>query len=466
MQDYSERIDYALTKAEAYDSITQAEVFLGANKLLTIRSAVGKILESKVIQDTGLGIRILTKDHGLGFSSTSDLSDKSISDSIEEAFGLARYRKVNPDYSFSSSQKANRVSKFYDEKLVDTIFSYEDINEQINQMLQETLDLDPAIKEAAGPTHLVEFSKRILNSNGVNVSEKGTYWTMELMAVAESSSDRREGTDSSAGYSINEIDTQSLSQHAADMAVRSLNGKKIDSASYEIILSPVSVSTFLGWLAYLMFPQYQEKDMPLLRDKIGEQIVTTAMTVGHDPLRVPTPVSGAYDDEGVPTRDTVLIKDGMFKEIPLDTYYATKYQTSSNGMAFRLQAGSGMTEYPGQLYQSEPAPLLPALYIEGGKNSIDEMIEETKNGIYLDFLHYAYITNGSTGDYTGVLRQGTFLINKGEIIGPIQKCRLLDNIIEMAKNIEMIGPSRMVGHWDTFLEVPPVKISQVDIMPY
>ncbi|MFX0210012.1 MAG: metallopeptidase TldD-related protein, partial [Candidatus Hodarchaeota archaeon] len=120
----------------------------------------------------------------------------------------------------------------------------------------------------------------------------------------------------------------------------------------------------------------------------------------------------------------------------------------------------------GQLYQSEPAPLLPALYMEGGKNSIEEMIDETKNGIYLDFLHYAYITNGSTGDYTGVLRQGTFRIKNGEIIGPIQKCRLLDNIIEMAKKIEMIGPSRMAGHWDAWREVPPVKISKVNVTSY
>ncbi|MFX0211010.1 MAG: TldD/PmbA family protein, partial [Candidatus Hodarchaeota archaeon] len=371
MLDYSERVEFTLTKAEAKKSVSQVEVFLGANKLLTIRSAVGKILESKVIQDAGIGIRILTKDHGMGFSSTCDLSDKAIVKAIEEAISLSRYRKVNPEYSFSSSQKATRVNKFYDKKLVNMILSYDDINEQVNQMLNKTITLDQAIKEAAGSTHLVEFSKQIMNSNDVNISEKGTYWTIELMAVAESSLDRREGTDSSAGYSINEIDTETLSQHASDMAVRSLNGKKVDSDSYEIILSPVSVSTFLDWMSNLMLPQNHERNMPLLSDKIGDQIASALKTVGHDPLRVPTPISGAYDDEGVPTHDKVLIKEGIFKEMPLDTFYATKYQTSSNGMAFRLLGGSGMTLYPGQLYQSEPAPLLPALYMEGGKNSIE-----------------------------------------------------------------------------------------------
>ncbi len=468
MQDYSERMEFVLKKAAADETSDQVEVFLGANRLLTIRSAVGKILESKVIQDVGMGIRILTKDAGLGFSSTCDLSDSSITKAIEEAIAIARYRKVNPEYSFSPPRQADREHSFYDQKLTEAILSYEEINEQINQMLQETLELNPAIKEAAGPTHLVEYSKHIMNSNGVDISEKGTYWEMELMAIAESSLDRREGSDSSAGYSFSEIDntTSSLSNHAVDMAVRSLDGQKIEADSYEIILSAMSVSTFLGWLGYLTYPQNQERNMTLLRDKIGEQIASPLVTLGHDPLRVASPVSGAYDDEGVPTYDVRLIEAGVFKEIPLDTFYATQFQTDSNGTGYRIQAGSGMTMYPGQLYQSEPVPLLPATYMQKGDSTVEEMISSTKKGIYLDFLHYAYVTNGGTGDYTGILRQGTFLINNGEITHPIKKCRLSDNIIDMAKNIEMVGPSRMAGHWRDMRHVPPVKISKVNITPY
>lgn len=466
MQDYSERLEYALVKARRKENTSQAEVFLGANHLLTLRSAVGKILESKVIQDAGIGIRILTKNHGLGFSSTCDLSDKSILDVIEEAIALSKYRKVNTEFSFSFPQKAKRKCTFYDKQLVEAIFSYDKINDQVNQMLQETIDQDPAIKESAGPTHLVEYSKQIMNTNGVDVSEKGTFWNIEVLAVAESSTDRREGSDSSAGWNISEIDTSSLSNHAADMAVRSLDGQRIEADSYELILSAMSVSTFIGWLAYLTYPQNQERNMPLLKDKIGEQIASALMTVAHDPLIVPNPVSGAYDDEGVPTKDIKIIEEGIFKEIPLDSFYATQFQTTSNGTGYRFQAASGMTSYPGQLYQSEPLPLLPAVYIEDGESTVDEMIATTKNGIFLDFLHYAYVTNGGTGDYTGILRQGSFLIKNGEIIQPIQKCRLMDNILNMAKNIEMVGPSRMAGHWRDMIKVPPVKISNVNIIPY
>ncbi|MFX0015219.1 MAG: TldD/PmbA family protein [Promethearchaeota archaeon] len=466
MQDYSERLEYALTKAKNKDNIVHAEVFLGANCLLTIRSAVGKILESKVIQDAGIGIRILTKNQGLGFSSTCDFTDRSIYNAIEEAQALSKYRKVSPDFSFPCPQKTTRLNKFYDNKLVEMIFSYGDINEQVNQMIKETLEKNPAIKEVAGPTHLVEYSKHIMNTNDVDVLEKGTYWNMELLAVAESSTDRREGSDSSAGWKISEINTQTLSDHASDMAVRSLNGKKIDAGLYELILSEMSVSTFLGWLVILTYPQNQERNMPLLKDKIGEQIASPLMTLGNDPLRVPSPVSGAYDDEGIPTKDVILIKDGVFKEIPLDTSYATQLQTVSNGSGYRFSAASGMTAYPGQLYQSEPLPLLPSIYMEEGKSKIEEMIAEIKKGIYLDFLHYAYVTNGGTGDYTGILRQGTFLIENGEIKHPIQKCRLLDNILEMAKNIEMVGPNRMSGHWRDMALVPPVKIAKVNITPY
>lgn len=465
MDDYSERVEWALYKAESRDAVRQAEVFLGANDLLTVRSAVGKILESKIIQDAGLAVRVLTTN-GLGFSSTCDLSDHSIEKSIDEAVAIAKYRDVNPEYAFTTPQQAPREYTLCDPELVEMIFSYEDINEQINQMLQETFDANPLIKEAAGPAHLVHYSKKIMNTNGVDVAEDGTYWKIELIAIAESSTDRREGSDSSAGWKASEIDTQPLKDHAIEMAIRTLDAQPVEAGQYELILSPMSNSTFISWIAYLMQPQQQERNMPLLRDKIGEEIGSPLMTVGNDALKVPSPVSGAYDDEGVPTQNIALIEDGVFKAIPLDTFYATQFQTTPPGTGYRLDSGSGMTDYPGQLYQSEPIPKLPAVYMEGGSHTVEEMIAATKKGILLDFLHYAYVTNGGTGDYTGILRQGTFLIENGEIVGPIQKCRLIDNILQMAKNVEMVGPSRMTGHWYETSRVPPVKISQVEIIPY
>ncbi len=466
MEDFKERLEFVIKKAHDYPNVKQVEAFLGANHLLTIRSAVGKILESKVIQDAGIGIRILKEDGGLGFSSTCDFSNEAILKSINEALSLTKFRKVDSEYSFAMQQKSPRKARIYDNKLVNAIYEYDGLNEQINQALDQTMELDPKITEVAGPAHFVEYKKLIMNSNGVDISEKGTYWNAELMAIAETNTDRREGSDSCAGYALEELSYSKMAEHAGDMAVRSLNGQRIEAGEYEIIFSAMSMSTFLGWYGMLTNPQNQEKNMPLLRDKIGEEVAAEQFTVGNDPLTVPSSVSGIYDDEGVPTQNMVIIDKGIFKQMPLDTFYALKFQTKSNGNGYRLARGSGMTTYPGQLYQSEPIPFLPSMYMEGGRSDINQMIESTRNGIYLDFLHYAYITNGGTGDYTGILRQGTFLIKNGEIIYPIQKCRLIDNILTMAKNVELVGESRMAGHWREMRLVPPVKIKSVEIIPY
>ncbi|NHJ02880.1 MAG: TldD/PmbA family protein [Candidatus Heimdallarchaeota archaeon] len=465
-EDYSERLEYAINKTQKYKDIFQIEAFLGENNLLTIRSAMGKILESKVIQDAGIGIRILKEDGGLGFSSTCDFSDEAIIKSIDEALAISKFRKVDPSYSFAVPRKSQRNANFYDKQLVEAIYEYDNLNETINQALQETLEFHPAIKEVAGPAHFVEYKKHIINSNEVDLSEKGTYWNAELMAIAETSLDRREGSDSSAGFAVKELNLSQMATKAGDMAVKSLNGKKVDAGTYEIIFSPMSMSTFLGWFVMLTNPQNQEKNMPLLKDKIGGMIASERFIIGNDPLKVASPVSGLYDDEGTPTEDIIIVENGIFKTMPLDTFYASKFQTRSNGSGYRLARGSGMTNYPGQLYQSEPIPIFPSIYMEGGGSDVERMIESTRKGIYLDFLHYAYITNGGTGDYTGILRQGTFLIESGEIIYPIKKCRLMDNIIEMAKNIELIGEPKIAGHWRDMRLVPPVKISSVDIIPY
>jgi PmbA protein len=463
---YAERVEYAEKKALENTSIEQVEVFLGANNLLTIRSAVGTIIESKVIQDAGIGIRLITKDNHMGFSSTCDLNDKAIGNTVEEAIKLAKYRQIPANFVFSSPQQATRSNTFFDQNLAYEINAYENINSLVNQMIDATIESHTNITEASGPVHLVEYYKHLKNSKGVDISEGGTYWKAELFAIAEKGSDRREGSNASAGWRLADFNLEKLVSHASKMAVDSLGGTDIDAGKYEMIFSSGSVATFLGWFTKLTLPQNQEKNMPLLRDKIGERVISPLCTIANDPLTIPSPTSGAYDDEGVPTTETTLVEEGVLKQIPVDNYYANKLETASNGNGYRTRGGTGMTAYPGQLYQAEPAPDLPAVFMTSGDSSEEEMIAETRNGIYLDFLHYAYITNGSVGDYAGILRQGTFRIKNGEIVSPIKKCRLLDNILNIGKGIELVGKSRITGHWDNRMKTPPVKIKEVSLIPY
>jgi predicted Zn-dependent protease len=270
--DYAERLEYTLTKASTKENVKEVEVFCGANTVLTIRSAAAMILESKLIQDAGIGLRLLTEDHCMGFSSTSDLTDKSLNNLIDETMSVAKYRKVPETYRFSQPTKSDREFSFYDKKLVDAIFDYSDINSKVNNMIAYAKNLHKSITETSGPVHLIEYSKYLQNSHGVKINEKGTFWQAELFAIAESSTDRREGSDSSGGWKLSEFEPEKLASHAAKMAVDCLDGDTIERGDYEIILSAGSVATFLGWFTLLTLPQNQEKNMPLLRDRIGDRV--------------------------------------------------------------------------------------------------------------------------------------------------------------------------------------------------
>lgn len=464
--DYSERLEFIINKASAIKNVKEVEAFCGANNCLTIRTAVGMILESKLIQDAGIGLRIITDDNCMGFSSTCDLTDESLKKLINETLSVGKYRKIPENLEFPHPLKSTRKFSFYDKNLADEIFNYSDINSLVNSMIADAKDLHPSITEVSGPVHLAEYSKYLQNTNGVDINEKGTYWEAELFTIAESPTDRREGSDSTAGWKISEFNPEPLAKHAAKMAVDCLDGKTVERGDYEIVLSAGSVATFIGWFSMLTNPVSQEKNTPLLRDRIGDKVASEHFTLINDPLQVSSPISGVYDDEGIPTQELVLFEKGIYKGMPLDNFYANKFETPSNGNGYRIGGGSGMTMYPGQLYQSEPVPTLPSILMKGGNSTVEEMIADVKKGVYLDFLHYAYITNGSTGDYTGILRQGSFLIEDGEITTPLKKCRLMDNIVDMAKGIEMVGESRMAGHWRSRLVTPPVKIQKVSLEPY
>jgi predicted Zn-dependent protease len=155
------------------------------------------------------------------------------------------------------------------------------------------------------------------------------------------------------------------------------------------------------------------------------------------------------DGEGVPKRALALVKKGVVdgKSICYDSYTGGKEGKPSTGHAL-----VPFFEAFG------PGPDLVNMVLEPGRASEEEMIKETKRGVYVSRFHYVRTVNQPRMILTGLTRDGTFLIENGELKGPVLNLRFTDSFLDVYKGIQMIGKER---ERQTIASVPHIKVSKL-----
>ena len=104
-----------------------------------------------------------------------------------------------------------------------------------------------------------------------------------------------------------------------------------------------------------------------------------------------------------------------------------------------------------------------SLSMEGGDATIGQMVKSTRRGLLITFFWYIRPVDQMTLLNTGMTRDGLFLIENGEIVGPVQNFRWNDGPARGFNNISMLGrpvPMHVGEAYDnpgTAL-VPPMKI--------
>jgi len=157
--------------------------------------------------------------------------------------------------------------------------------------------------------------------------------------------------------------------------------------------------------------------------QLGEQIATERLTIIDDGLILRGLGSRPFDAEGLPTRRTVVIRNGVLESYLLNSYTARKLGLKSTG-----NAGRGLSGAPGVEAGN--------LYVEPGTHSPAEIIKSVSKGLLITEL-LGFGVNIVTGDYSR--SAGGIWIENGELTFPVQGVTIAGNLKEMLNSIEMIG---------------------------
>jgi predicted Zn-dependent protease len=240
---------------------------------------------------------------------------------------------------------------------------------------------------------------------------------------------------------LKEFDMERIARTACEKAVRSRDPKMVEPGRWTVILEPAAAITFLGHIGQSLNGRAADEGRSAMHNRekkasrVGEQVLGENITIRTEPLNAR--ILGSPALGGLPARDITWFEKGVLKNLSYDRYWAEQRKV-------------------------EPTPPPVYLSLEGGAATVEEMIRSTARGLLVTHFWYVVFTDPQTVSYTGITRDGLFLIENGKITQPCVNMRFNDSAISIFNNVSMLGKAEPqgggFGNPQGINLVPPMKV--------
>jgi PmbA protein len=256
-----------------------------------------------------------------------------------------------------------------------------------------------------------------------------------------------------------------VGKKAAEMSIKSLGSRQPPSGKYDMIYTPSCMSLTSMNLARMANALRVNDGLSMLTDSLGKQVASNIVNVVEDGRFEDGMESCLFDDEGVPTRRTIIIEEGMLKSFFHDSYTASKFGVQSTGNGFRVVSQVGGNTLQGKRYDFPPACSSANFVILPGDTTEDELIQDTKHGILLGWTRYERLLNSRTGAFTSNARSGNFMIEEGEVKYPLHGFRVHDSYLNLLKSVDGVANNlQQKGHWGVASIAPSFRTRGIQII--
>lgn len=295
------------------------------------------------------------------------------------------------------------------------------------EALREAFDAAaPAGVEVGGIWTAGEVETAIASSTGVEVADRVTDTFMKAIATAPGG---RTGYAAQTAVAAGALDPAALVGHAAAKATLAGDPVALDPGEYPVVMERDAVLELLWALAATAFDGLAHAEgRGALAGRLGTSVAAPAINLSDSPRSHAT-LPRAFDAEGVPKRPLPLIQDGVAHAVVHDTRSAAVAGGGADSTGHALVAG-------GQGADPHPTNLVLA---GGGAADERELRAPVERGIYVTRLWYANVVRASESIFTAVTRDGTFLIEEGEISRPIHDMRITDGALGILSRVEALG---------------------------
>ncbi len=422
----AQRVIESVLKLSRADAI---QVIIRSSRTRNVRFAANQLSTAGVVEDTTLVVMsYIGRKHSA--VTTNDLSPDSLERTVRKAEAIAKLAPDDADMlPVLGAQSLKELSAAWDDA---------------------TANLDAGVVTAAANTALGPARKSsaltvagflvtgadaiaIGTSAGLFVYHRGTNANYTLtVRTADGTGSGWSGEDANAW---SQLDFARVSAQAIEKAEKSRNPVAIEPGRYTVILEPQAVGDLVSLMPrYFNARSADEGRSPFAKtgggNKLGETIVNAMVNLTSDPAD-PLVLSQPFDSDGMPLTRQSWITNGTLSTMLVPRSWAAKKNLVATGNPNNIILG-------------------------GGSTTRDAMIAGTQRGVLVTRLWYLRETDPRTMSYTGLTRDGTFLIENGKITKSIKNMRFNESPLFLLNNVEALGPVTRTSTEGPGVQIMPI----------
>jgi len=392
--------------------------------LLTEDSSLTRFTQSTIHQHVaeknGTAILRVISGKRIAVVTTNILKPTSLKDSLQKAIFLVKMQRPNEEFKSLPGPKpipeVNTFSKNVDRLTPDN--KVKAIRNLFSMVKRRGFKVSGAFSHGK-----VELT--LVNSLGVEAYQAYSDLFFHLIAEDEKGS----GYASFVSRDPDQLNVEALAEEAMGKASTG-EPIQIEPGEYEVILEPYAVSELLSFLGYLGFHALAlQEGRSFFCNALGKKMVDEKVTIYDDGLD-PEGLQVPFDFEGIPKQQVIFFEEGTAKGVTYDSFTGGREGKDSTGHALIAPNTEG------------PIPI--NLFMKSGESSLDEMVRSVRKGIYVTRFHYINIVEPMKAVLTGMTRDGTFLIEEGEVKRPIKNLRFTESILKVLSRVSVISKDRRV----------------------
>jgi len=397
---------------------TAAEAMVSESRDSSISMRHGVVEELEQAESRAVGLRVFAGQSSATIA-TSVLTKEARQKLVERVVAMAKLAPADPYSGLAEPHQLAQQNEDFD-LISKTVPSAAELKKMVEETEATGLAVKGISKCGGAGASSSSSTTALALSNGFAKSWQRTGFGLSISLVAgEGTGMVRDYYGSSANHYEDLESPAYIGAKAAERTVARVNAQKLSSQTVSVIFDRRVSASLLGHLASAINGAAVARGVTFLKEKLGQQVFNTNVTIVDDPHRMRGFSSKAFDAEGLPTQRRNFIDKGVLTSWIMDLRASRQLGLQSTASASRGLA-------------SNPSPSTSNLHMEPGTQNRDELIRTLNKGLLItEFIGNA--NNAATGDYSR--GASGFWIENGEIQFPVSEVTVAGNLNDMFRNL-------------------------------
>ncbi len=431
---------------EAHQRGASVEVYASRSSSTSVKAFQGAVSEFKLSERGGLGVRALVNG-AWGYSFTENQSPEALRRCLDDALENASLVAPEGHAALVAHPEPPHVGDLYGEGL-----SGVTVDRKVGAAIaleRAAMSADPRVKSVPYSAYQDGESEiAVANTAGLERGYKSNYAMQYAMPLVSEGGQNKSHFDFQFSREFEQLDPTKTALEAVQKSLALLGAQMPPSGAYPAVLENRCMAQFLETFSDIFNAKMVQEGKSPLRDKLSQTVASGGVTLRDDATRAGGRASRPFDAEGYPSQPITLLENGVLKHFLHNTETAAKDGLPSTGHASRFG------------YRGTVGIAPSNFYLEPGASPPAELIAGIERGVMVIGVQGTHAgANPVTGEFS--LQADGFWIENGTIAHPLENFTVAGNILELLREIELIGNDLEFDMGGT--GAPSVRVSRLNV---